>query len=250
MLKLVRYLYGCLCIIALLAVMTGISGCGKKNTYPLFEYIEDDNGQLHITGLTDTGKMAESITIPAVIEGKNVISVDRGAFNESSSVKEVIIEEGIASIGENAFFNCYRLEKVSVPASITYVGTNVFKGTAFEKAAYDTDGAVIVNCILASVKPGLSEYTVPDGVKIIAPGVFYNNTMLEKVNLPDSLEIIGNFAFSGCTSLTELTLNEGLKRIEYAAFGGCTNLSVTVPEGVSYIGTDAFLDVKEVKEVK
>lgn len=247
MLKLVRYLRVCLCIIALLAVMTGISGCGKKNTYPLFEYIEDDNGQIHITGLTDTGKMTESIIIPAMIDGKNVISVDRGAFNESTSIKEVIIEEGIVSIGENAFFNCYRLEKVSVPASLTYVGTNVFKGTAFEKAAYDTDGAVVVNDILASVKPGVSEYIVPDGVKIIAPGVFYNNTVLKEVNLPASLEIIEDFAFSGCTSLTELKLNEGLKRIEYAAFSGCTNLSVTVPESVSYIGTDAFLDVKEVK---
>ena len=95
------------------------------------------------------------------------------------------------------------------------------------------------------MKENLTEYTVPENVVSIGSGVFYDNTVLEKITLNSRVEAIGNYAFSGCSSLTKLELPSSVKKIGYAAFNGCTKLELSVNSGVEEIGQDAFLDVEQ-----
>ena len=54
-------------------------------------------------------------------------------------------------------------------------------------------------------------------------------------------EFIPQDAFSGCSNLTSITLPTGITEIGTSAFSGCSNLtSITLPTGITKIGTSAF----------
>ena len=69
---------------------------------------------------------------------------------------------------------------------------------------------------------GLTEITIPEGVKSIREGTFSKCKNLTEITLPEGVTSIGKWAFSGCSSLTEITLPEGVTTIEHNAFSGCS----------------------------
>lgn len=82
-----------------------ISGCGKKyQEIALYKYIENTDGTLTITELTDKGRSEYELTVPAMLDGKKVLAIGDGAFRDDTFIKKVVIEDGIESIGSNAFF--------------------------------------------------------------------------------------------------------------------------------------------------
>ena len=86
------------------------------------------------------------------------------------------------------------------------------------------------------------EYVIPDGVKCIDDGAFYECKKLLSVTIPNSVAGIGNNSFSFCTGLTKVTIPKGVTDIGIAAFMLCSNLSViTISSSVTSIGDYAFL---------
>ena len=70
----------------------------------LYKYIENTDGTLTITELTDKGRSEYELTVPAMLDGKKVLAIGDGAFRDDTFIKKVVIEDGIESIGSNAFF--------------------------------------------------------------------------------------------------------------------------------------------------
>ena len=98
-----------------------ISGCGKKyQEIALYKYIENTDGTLTITELTDKGRSEYELTVPAMLDGKKVLAIGDGAFRDDTFIKKVVIEDGIESIGSNAFLSCYNLADIDIPAGSTY----------------------------------------------------------------------------------------------------------------------------------
>ena len=222
-----------------------LSGCKNKKVIPVFTYEENEDDTITITGLTDKGRADSKLTIPAQLDGSTVTAVAGEAFRDDYNVTEVVFEEGVKSIGDNVFLNCTMLQTIAFPQSLENVGTHVVTNTRWEKSRLESSNEIIVNNILLAVKENLTEYTVPENVVSIGSGVFYDNTVLEKITLNSRVEAIGNYAFSGCSSLTKLELPSSVKKIGYAAFNGCTKLELSVNSGVEEIGQDAFLDVEQ-----
>ena len=187
-----------------------LSGCKNKKVIPVFTYEKNEDDTITITGLTDKGRADSKLTIPAQLDGSTVTAVAGEAFRDDYNV-----------------------------------GTHVVTNTRWEKSRLESSNEIIVNNILLAVKENLTEYTVPENVVSIGSGVFYDNTVLEKITLNSRVEAIGNYAFSGCSSLTKLELPSSVKKIGYAAFNGCTKLELSVNSGVEEIGQDAFLDVEQ-----
>ncbi len=232
-------------VIMTVALLSTMVACKKSVTnIKVFEYETMDDGNIKITGLTDKGKNDSKLTIPSQLEGKDVTIIEAGAFKDDTNVTEVVVSDGVKSINSNAFYNCKALENITIPQSVESIGTNAFANTRWEAVEYESHTEIVVNNILVGVKAGLSEYTIPEAVKIIAAGVFYNNTDIKSITLNNNIEKIGDYAFSGCTQLTKLDLPDSVKNIGYCSFSNSTELDISVPANVKEVGTDAFLGVK------
>lgn len=238
----------CLLILLMVTAVFLTSGCAKKTAAPLFEYVEADDGNIHITGLTDRGKTADKLTIPAQLDGKSVVAIESGAFMAAGNLTEVTVEEGITAVYENVFYNCTKLEIINFPSTLESVGTNIVKNTAWEAGQYEQSDIIVINDIFVSAKEGIKSCSVPDGIKVIASGAFYCNAAIEEVSLPDSLEVIESYSFSGCKELKNIELPNSIYKIGYGAFSGCENLTVVCSKNIKNVGIDAFLDVKELIE--
>ena len=75
----------------------------------------------------------------------------------------------------------------------------------------------------------------------IGDSAFANCTALTTINLPTSITNIGNAAFSGCTSLASFTFPQSAAVFGTSMFAGCTALTtITLPPSMSYIPAEAF----------
>jgi hypothetical protein len=70
------------------------------------------------------------------------------------------------------------------------------------------------------------EIDIPDGIKRIGTGAFWNNTTIKKIILPDSLECIAGDAFVYCENLESVTIPENVDMIGDNPFAGCPKLTV------------------------
>ena len=138
-------------------------------------------------------------------------------------LERVYLGNNLKSIGSYAFYECISLESITIPESVQTIGDSALGychmlGEIKGKFVSGDNRSLIVNNVLKAVAPyGLVEYTIPDGVKVIAPSVFVGNQGLTAVTIPEGVEKIGMSAFNGC-GLTSLRLPSTLKYIENFIF--------------------------------
>ena len=83
-----------------------------RKFFALTEVVDDKGPRLI---LKKCKIMLPSIRVPARIEGKPIISVDRRAFsNLGDTVKEIIIPETVNYINDSAFFQCSGLQRIVI----------------------------------------------------------------------------------------------------------------------------------------
>jgi len=260
-----------ICILSVLninaEVYEGACGDGGNNVkYSL----DTKTGVLKITGI---GRMAyytskTYISIPWYSNKSLIktIEIEEGVtgigsydFDGCSNVELIILPSSMISIGLNAFTNCggdiyinsdvchdYAFEKanftsVELGNSVTYIGNNAFDGCS-----------------------KLKSITLSNNITSIGKYAFRNCSSLTSIIIPNSVTSIKNNAFSGCSGLTQMTIPSSVISIGDYAFVGCSgNLlincnipssylkmsgvfsqssfkSVTIGEGVSSIGDNAF----------
>ncbi len=158
------------------------------------------------------------ITIPAVIDGRNVTEIAYKAFYAKSNISEIKSEAALVKIGDYAFAYCEALTTVTLPASIKVIGKNAF-------------------CFSAH----LTTVVMPEGLENINDAAFYGCTSLTGVTFPASLKTIGAATFLDCTSLTSIVLPEGVTSVGAQAFYDCTAVeTLSLPASLIEIGKWAF----------
>lgn len=132
------------------------------------------------------------------------------------------------------------IEELLANTSTTYA--SMFKGFKF-KSFYlpdtikDIADGTFYNCKL------LEHIVLPPNLKRIGSRAFTDCRRLQNITFPDSLETIGDIAFSGCESLTSIIFPDKLKEIGGIAFGACHNLNnVKISRSVEIIRKSAFFD--------
>ena len=170
------------------------------------DYTEGTYGQLTYKNygdyieISDCDKTAETIVIPAEIDGVPVTSIRRSAFSYCSSLTSIKISDSVTSIGAWAFDSCKSLTSIELPYGITSI-----------------DGLFADCSSLTSIK-------IPDTVTSIEDSTFFGCTALQSITIPDSVTSIAEFAFLGCTNLQSITIPENVTYIGGATFGVCRNL--------------------------
>lgn len=211
----------------------------------------------------------DTITIPSEVtyneKTYNVVGIGDAAFANASGYTVIFPNsENFTYIGNSVFSNTNpNMTSVTIPASVTHIGDYSF--------ALNTDPVAGEESI---------DVVIPENSKlqVIGDYAFANNSAVKELDFPDTLTTIGQFAFSKCTSLASITIPASVTNLETATFDnyynaeandGAGNVSfaegsifkiqdgvlydnewlirvldwqenVVVPDGIKYIGADAF----------
>ena len=152
-------------------------------------------------GVSITGCDADavSLTIPATLDGKPVVSIGSEAFR-GRSLESVTIPNSVTEIGDFAFTGS-SLTSVTIPDSVTSIGISAFcKCNRLESARVSSKEGVIGDGAFQYCD-NLKSVEILNGVTGIGNAAFYKCSSLTSVTIPDSVTTIGENAFSGCTAL-------------------------------------------------
>ena len=156
-----------------------------------------------------------SITIP-----EGVTSIGDYAFSNCSSLTSIMLPEGVTSIGNLAFYNCSNLTSIIIPEELTLVGYSVFPDNIVVYANKASEGAKTLS---------------KANYKFHEPG---GNISLRCLIKND--EVTG-YEVCGCDNgLTELIIPEYITSIGYSAFSNSSLESITIPDGLTEVGSFAF----------
>ena len=186
-----------------------------------------------ITGLTDYAKQnVTALTIPASIDGTAITSIGEGAFSNCTGLTSVTIGNGVTSIGASAFRGCSSLERITIP----------FVGNRAGVTASDTYQCPLGYLFGTSSYTGgtaTTQYFYGSSTSSTTNTTYYIPTTLRSVTVTGGNILLG--AFYNCSGLTSITIPNGITSIGSNAFGRCTGLtSVTIPNSVTSIGIQAF----------
>ena len=223
------------CFVALLMVVVMMCACWtgvlaedverEAFTSGDYEYALLDDGTVEITGYN--GK-AEKLSIPNMLNGKKVTSIDNRAFYLCNSLISIIIPDSVEKISVNPFAYCRTLKSIFVSSEHPYFFA--IDGVLFRKAD---------SCLISYPKGReYTTYNIPQGITAIESSAFYDCKFLTRVTIPDSVTSIGDCAFSLCDSLTSITIPDSVEQIGTNPFTVCSALkSISVSPEHPYFAT-------------
>ncbi len=166
-----------------------------------------------------------------------------------SNLKEVIIKSNtIKTIGAVSFRTCALLEKVQLPESVTAIGEYAFANTPmlseidFPSGDFYVRRNAFMECKL------VNDY--PEDFLIVGNGVliWYKGTATNVV-VPDGVKRIA-CPWDSRSDITSVTLPDGLEYIGIDSFYGCTGITeLIVPDSVTEIKSEAFAGMCGLKKL-
>ncbi|MBQ9510945.1 MAG: leucine-rich repeat domain-containing protein [Clostridia bacterium] len=209
---------------------------------------------------------AKSIVLPNGLE-----TIGASVFSNCTAVTKVTIPSTVKTIGAYAFnHTAWYVENtddylIVGDGVLIRCGVNAKNLDLSNKGIKVIGGAAFWNAELqygTSAKYGykyagqLKNVEIPEGVVEIGDRAFYYCMSLTDVKLPSTLERIGDGAFdfsyaestdTGYYAAVDIDISncKNLKYIGENAFYGCSEMSdISIPDGIEYIGKDAFCMTK------
>ena len=166
----------------------------------------------------------------------------------------------VTKIGEAAFQDNTTITSVTIPASVTEIGSNAFAGcTNLTSVNYAGDWS---NLTIQSGNPAVQdaanaplfdfEFT-PDNTAVIVTNYKYNGAAAD-VTIPSRYQgkpvtTIGHAAFFN-SAVTSVTIPDSVTSISDEAFINCPKLTnISIPNSVTYIGFSAFSSCTSLKSI-
>lgn len=188
----------------------------------------------------------------------SITIIGGGAFSSCDNLTEIEIPNSVTSIGAECFNECANLQNITIPGRLL-AGEGVLAGCTGLKHFTIPEGTEVIGRSCFSSCTALEGIEIPNTVTTIEGSVFRECTTLRSVTIPNSVTTIETYAFGWCTSLRSVTIPNSVTTVG-VPFYGCSNLSdikvpdhlyetsifsgtgitdITVPEGVTTVGSFA-----------
>lgn len=190
--------------------LTSIGSEAFSDCYSLSSIVLGEN-------LTTIGnRVFANCGLTSIIIPNSVTSIGTEAFSECHNLRSIVLGENLTTIGYSAFANC-GLTSIVIPNSVTYLGEEAF-----------------AHC------DALTSVVIGNGISRIEESAFASCAATD-VKIGSGVIEIRADAFEGCTQLRNLIIGENVTTIKEDAFNYCVSLtSVTIPNSVRFIGSEAF----------
>lgn len=190
-------------------------------------------------------------------------NVGRSSFYGCCGLKTLELDDGIEEIDDWSFYGCTALERISLPRFLVRCGRSAFDA-GLTRFRQDSGSVIIDGKVLIAYAGTQREVRIPEGVTLLADGVFRGNAQIETVVFPQSLHAVGNGAFENCSklrraegleavrfigenafrnciSLKSIEMGRGIVSLAKGAFSGCTSLlAVRIPDSVNCLPDECF----------
>lgn len=205
----------------------------------------------------------KSIVLP---EGLN--NIGWGAFDSCMNLTTVVLPQSIETINNFAFYHCKNLTSIDIPANLSYTGLGAFAETGITTPLFNDicfmymppsfRGSYEIKAGTEKIGGGafafcenLYAIKIPQSVKWIGEGAFWNCTRLSELIIPnDSIDWLPPAICKNCSSLRFVKLPSAITEISKEMFNGCINLqSIVIPESVQYIDDDAFSNCEQLTDI-
>lgn len=185
-------------------------------------------------------KSLSAVSIPGGVK-----SIEKNTFGDCDNLKQVILSEGVESIGEDAFWNCESLKSITIPRSLKRVDEGAFWSCDALKEIHIQDLAMWAGVHFHGKNSNLLKIGYGHH-----PDLYLNGAPLTEIDFPESASDSKITNFCNINSLVRVTIPEGVTAIGDDAFSWCENLeSVVLPESVTSIGKSAFYGCKNLKNI-
>lgn len=177
------------------------------------------------------------VVIPPTISSWPVTKIGEDAFQDNTTITSVTIPDSVTEIGANAFAGCTNL------TSVNYIGdwSNLTIQSG-NPAVQDAANAPLFDF----------EFT-PDNTAVIVTKYKYNGAAAD-VTIPSRYKgkpvtTIGHAAFFN-SAVTSVTIPDSVTSISDEAFINCPKLTnISIPNSVTYIGFSAFSSCTSLKSI-
>lgn len=200
-----------------------------------------------------TGRCREiTITSPSAKISFNALRCFDGlrAVHITPEHKKYCSEDGIIFSGDRKCLLFYPPAKADnryvIPGNVIKIGRSAFEGQTCLKEVKMPDtvkrlgAGAFYNCrSLQKVQFSNNLKEIPDDSVYQRGGVFENCTSLENVTLPPRLQYLGSYAFSN-SGLTHITLNQKLRQIGEYALAASKLKDISLPASVERLGNGAL----------
>ena len=218
-----------------------ISGnCGEANHESDVQWALDQT-----TGVLTITKKGKS--------GRTCANFDDVMYNSSglmtaygNEIKEIVVEEGVTYLGANLVRNTENVV-VEIPASVVEmnIGGEGYSTFGNPYYAYTNGVQSVANVAQIIVEEDNPSFKMVDGVLFSKDGKIlyrYTDEAAADYVVPDGVEAIADKAFSRSDKLRSVTIPEGVTYIGWDCFDKSYNLSGTmvIPASVETLGTAAF----------
>ena len=249
-------------------------------------YYGDRMTEKNVIGGYFLGNNGELSNLISLKLPNSVVRIDDLAFFNRIEIADLRLPDALQSIGYQAFENC-SLSSVHIPAKVNDIPVNAFgtwrkmvktftvaEDNAYYKAEdgilYTKDGKILHTYPQKEDK----NFSVPEGVEVIAFWAFSDNEFLESVSLPTTVNVtdgrafygcrklktadlsltsiadLGDGMFNDCTELSSILFPITLRSISSSCFQNCVNLKdLEIPEGVTSIGESCFSDCESLNKI-
>ena len=178
-----------------------------------------------------------TVILPSTISSWPVTKIGEAAFQDNTTITSVTIPASVTEIGSNAFADCTNL------TSVHYAGD--WSNLTIQSGNPAVQDAA--NAPLFDFEP------TPDNTAVIVTNYKYNGAAAD-VTIPSRYQgkpvtTIGHAAFFN-SAVTSVTIPDSVTSISDEAFINCPKLTnISIPNSVTYIGFSAFSSCTSLKSI-